>query len=191
MIKFCEIFTKITFELPNNSQKPLFKCKKHGINKLKSDLCLFFHQMCCKMVWKFMRVGKSYGNWLPGEKNSVRLCEIWHVRYSSIIKHPPYLFRWKCNVSMSHLHNVTRNFDTQPYPCKALIVITEINDGKNVVSSYEASSVGSCSVCFSPSFSSPSPSCSSCMGSSVLGGSCCSGSGSASFSDSSDLGAPS
>ena len=26
LIKFCEIFTKITLELPQSSQKPLFKC---------------------------------------------------------------------------------------------------------------------------------------------------------------------
>ena len=30
--KFCEIFTKITLELPQNSQNPLFKCKKLVIN---------------------------------------------------------------------------------------------------------------------------------------------------------------
>ena len=28
LIKFCEFFTKITLELPQNSQKPYFKCKK-------------------------------------------------------------------------------------------------------------------------------------------------------------------
>ena len=32
LIKFCEIFKKIALELPQNSQKPLFKCKKLVIN---------------------------------------------------------------------------------------------------------------------------------------------------------------
>ena len=50
LIKFCEIFTKITLELPQNSQKPLFKCKKLVKNTAKCDLCLFLHKMCCKMV---------------------------------------------------------------------------------------------------------------------------------------------
>ena len=49
-IKFCEIFTKITLELCQNSQKPLFKCKKLVINTTKCDLCLFLHKMCCKLV---------------------------------------------------------------------------------------------------------------------------------------------
>ena len=50
LIKFCEIFTKITSELPQNSQKPLFKCKKLVINTTKCDLCLFLYIICCKMV---------------------------------------------------------------------------------------------------------------------------------------------
>ena len=50
LIKCCEIFTKITLELPQNSQKPLFKCKKLVINTTKCDLCVFLHKMCCKMV---------------------------------------------------------------------------------------------------------------------------------------------
>ena len=58
LIKFCEIFTKITLELPKNSQKPFFKCKKLVINTTKCDLCLFLHKMCCKMVWKFCEVWK-------------------------------------------------------------------------------------------------------------------------------------
>ena len=58
LIKFCEIFTKITLELPQNSQKPLFWCKKLVINKTKSDLCLFLHKMCCKMAWKFCEIWK-------------------------------------------------------------------------------------------------------------------------------------
>ena len=43
-------FTKITLELPQNSQKPVFKCKKLVINTTKCDLCLFLKKMCCKMV---------------------------------------------------------------------------------------------------------------------------------------------
>ena len=41
LIKFCEIFTKITVELPQNNQKALFYCKKLVINIIKCDLCLF------------------------------------------------------------------------------------------------------------------------------------------------------
>ena len=50
LIKFCEIFTKITLELPKNSQKPVFKYKKLVINKKKCDICLFLLKMCCKIV---------------------------------------------------------------------------------------------------------------------------------------------
>ena len=49
-MKFCEIFTESSLELPQNSQKPLFKCKKIVINTTVCDLCLFLHKMCCKMV---------------------------------------------------------------------------------------------------------------------------------------------
>ena len=35
LIKFCVIFTKITLELPQNSEKLLFKCKKLVINTTK------------------------------------------------------------------------------------------------------------------------------------------------------------
>ena len=58
LIKFCEIFTKITLELPQNSQKPLFWCKKLVINTTKCDLCLFLHKMYCKMAWKFCEIWK-------------------------------------------------------------------------------------------------------------------------------------
>ena len=58
--KFCEIFTKITLELPQNSQKPLFNCKKLVINTTKCDLCLFLHKMCDKMVWKFCKIWKIF-----------------------------------------------------------------------------------------------------------------------------------
>ena len=50
LIKFCEISTKITLELPKNSEKPLSKCKKLVINTSKYDLCLCLHKMCCKTV---------------------------------------------------------------------------------------------------------------------------------------------
>ena len=50
LIKFCEIFTKITLELPPNSQMPLLKCKKLVINTTKCHLCLFRHKIYCKMV---------------------------------------------------------------------------------------------------------------------------------------------
>ena len=57
-MKFCEIFTKIPLELPQHSQKPLFKCKKLVLNTTKCDLCLFPHKMCYKMVWKFCEIWK-------------------------------------------------------------------------------------------------------------------------------------
>ena len=47
LIKFCESFTKIILELPENSQKPLFKCKKVTINTTKCGLCLFLHNIFC------------------------------------------------------------------------------------------------------------------------------------------------
>ena len=40
LIKFCETFTKITLELPENSQKPLFKCKKLLIKTQQSVGCV-------------------------------------------------------------------------------------------------------------------------------------------------------
>ena len=46
LIKFCEIFTKISLELPQNSQKPLFKCTKLEIKTTKCDVCVFLHKMC-------------------------------------------------------------------------------------------------------------------------------------------------
>ena len=83
LIKFCEIFTKITLKLLQSSQKPLFECMKLIINTTKFDVCLFLHKMCCKLVWKFCEIWKSYGNWLPDEPNSVKFymsqCEIPHV----------------------------------------------------------------------------------------------------------------
>ena len=45
---------------------------KFVINTTKCDVCLFLHKMCCKMVWKFCEIWKSYGNWLPDKRNSVR-----------------------------------------------------------------------------------------------------------------------
>ena len=49
LIKFCEIFTKITLELPQNSPNPLFLCMKHEINTTKCDICLFHHNLCCEI----------------------------------------------------------------------------------------------------------------------------------------------
>ena len=72
LIKFCEIFTKITLKLPQNSQKPLLQCMMFVINTTKCDVCLFLHKMCCKIVWKFCQIWKSYGNWLPDVPNSVK-----------------------------------------------------------------------------------------------------------------------
>ena len=100
LIKFCQIFTKITLKLPQNSQKHLFKCKKLVINTKKCDLCLFLHKMCCKMVWTFCETWKSYGNWLPDGPNSVRFishCQIWHVCILSCSVNILTVFRFGCN----------------------------------------------------------------------------------------------
>ena len=72
LIKFCEIFTKITLECPQNSQMPLFKCKKLVIKITKCDVCQFLHKICCKMVWQFCEIWKSYWNCLLEGSNSVR-----------------------------------------------------------------------------------------------------------------------
>ena len=64
-------FTKISLELPQNSQKPLFKCKKLVINT--TECCIYFF-IKCGVRWfeNSVRFGKSYGNWLPDGPNSVR-----------------------------------------------------------------------------------------------------------------------
>ena len=46
LITFCEIFTKITLELPQNSQKPLLKCKKPVINTTKCVFYVYFFVKC-------------------------------------------------------------------------------------------------------------------------------------------------
>ena len=62
LIKFCENLTKITSELPQNSQKPLFKCKKLVINVQQSVIYVYFFIKCVENSERFE---KSYGNWLP------------------------------------------------------------------------------------------------------------------------------
>ena len=71
LIKFCE-FCENSLEHPQNSQKPLIKCKKLVINTIKCDLCLFLHKICCMMSENSVRFEKSYGNWFPDGSNSVR-----------------------------------------------------------------------------------------------------------------------
>ena len=73
LIKFCEIFTKISLELPQNSKKHLFKCKKLVINTIKCDLCIRWSEN---------------GKWLsegPILLGFVSQCEIWHVFNFSIL----------------------------------------------------------------------------------------------------------
>ena len=72
LIKFCEIFTKITLELPQNSQKPLFKCKKLVITQQSVIYVYFFIKCVVKWSENSVRFEKSYGNWLPDGLNSVR-----------------------------------------------------------------------------------------------------------------------
>ena len=92
-IKFCEIFAKITFELSQNNQKPLFKCKKLVINTKKCDLCLFLPKMCCKMVWNFCEIWKilweSTSRW-------AKFCEILShsVRYGMHVHCEKKSFSW-------------------------------------------------------------------------------------------------
>ena len=87
LIKFCEIFIKITLELSKSSQKPVFVCKKLVINTIKCGLCLFLHKMCCKMVWKFCEIWKSYGNWLLDGPNSVRFyLTVWDMACMKLLK---------------------------------------------------------------------------------------------------------
>ena len=70
LIKFSVIFTKITLELHQNSEKLLFKCKKLVINTTKCDVCLSVVRWSENSV----RFEKKYGNWLPDGPNSVRYC---------------------------------------------------------------------------------------------------------------------
>ena len=89
LIKFYVIFIKITLKLPQNSQKPLLQCMKFVRNSTKCDVCLFFHKICCKMVWKFCEIWKSYGNWLPDGPNSVWFhLTMWDM---ACMNHPPEL----------------------------------------------------------------------------------------------------
>ena len=80
LIKFCEIFPKITLKLFQNSQKPLFKCIKLVINTAKCDVCLFLHKICCKMVWKFCKIWKIFREL---DSRWAKFCEISsrNVRY--------------------------------------------------------------------------------------------------------------
>ena len=82
LTKFCEIFTKINLELHQNSQKPLFKCKKLVINTTKCDLYLFLHKMYGKMVWKFCEIWKilyELASIWAKFWHFISQCEIWHV----------------------------------------------------------------------------------------------------------------
>ena len=82
LIKFCEIFTKITLELPKIVKSLYFQCKQLVINTTKCDLCLFLHKIFCKMVWKIccclkdlMGIGFQMGQIL---RDFISQCEIWH-----------------------------------------------------------------------------------------------------------------
>ena len=61
MIKFCEIFTKIALELPQNSKTPLFKCKKLVINTIKCDLLYFFIKCVVRWSKNFVRFENLMG----------------------------------------------------------------------------------------------------------------------------------
>ena len=61
LIKFCEIFTKIILELPQNSQKPVFKCKKLVINTTKCDLQYFFKKCAIRWSENFVRFANLMG----------------------------------------------------------------------------------------------------------------------------------
>ena len=94
-------FLQKSLGLPQNSQKPLLKCKKLVINIRKSDLCLFLHKLSCKMVEKSMRFEKSYGNWLPDGPNSVRFyLSVRYGMYAVRMSVPGDLF--SCFSGLSH-----------------------------------------------------------------------------------------
>ena len=74
LIKFCEIFTKITLELLQNSQKTLFKTKKLVINTTKCNLCLFLDKMCLKILWDWQFLWELPSRW-------VKFCEIYLTQW--------------------------------------------------------------------------------------------------------------
>ena len=82
LIKFCEIFTKIALELPQNSKKPLFKCKKLVINTIKCFYAYFFIK--CVVRWSENSVRFENLKGIYFQKAQILLdfvskCGIWHV----------------------------------------------------------------------------------------------------------------
>ena len=82
LIKFCEIFTKITLKRPQSSQKPLFICKKLVIKQQSVIYVYFFIK--CDVRWpenserfdNLMGIGFQMGQILW---DFISQCEIWHV----------------------------------------------------------------------------------------------------------------
>ena len=72
LIKFCEI--KIILKLYQNSQNPLFKCKRLVIDTKSVIYVYFFINSAVRWSENSVRFEKSYGNWLPDGP-----FEIWHV----------------------------------------------------------------------------------------------------------------
>ena len=75
LTKFCEIFLNIKASLrtsPNIVKSLYSSCKKLVKPTTVCDLCLFLHNICSKMVWKFCEIPIFYGNCLLDGPNSLR-----------------------------------------------------------------------------------------------------------------------
>ena len=88
LIKFCEIFTKITLMLPQSSQKPLFICKKL-VKKQQSVIYVYFF-IKCVVRWNensvrfanLMGISFQMGQILW---DFISQCEAWHIWFHNPI----------------------------------------------------------------------------------------------------------
>ena len=72
VIKFCDVFYKNHFGAPQNSQKPLFECKKLVIKTKTCDNVYFIIKCVVRWSENSARFEKSYGKWLADGPNSAR-----------------------------------------------------------------------------------------------------------------------
>ena len=80
------MFIKITLELTQNSEKPLFKCKKPVINTTEL-IYIYFFIKCVRCSENSVRFENSYGNWLPDGPNSVEIL-------SHSVNYDMYVYLW-------------------------------------------------------------------------------------------------
>ena len=112
LIKFCENFANFNLDLPQNSQSPLFKCKKLVINTTKCDLCLFLHKMCCKMVWKFCEIWKILWELTSRWANSVRFyLTVWDIACMKVITNRNVCVTGQLNVMLPYMWGSRHIFD--------------------------------------------------------------------------------